>query len=242
MSGDLYRATASACDLFAAPYQDAQRAALRRALPSFQPDAGPILDVGAGSGALAEELLCAVPEASVVALEPSPSMRALLLGRVARHPEWFPRITVRPESFFDATLPERIGGAIAFGVLGHFDGDARRALLAELAGRLPAGAGFALDLQDPERPARVEAYEFSAATVGDVEYRGIAEAWPVDEERMRWRMTYLAVEGERVLSEETGEHVYHHPAPERFREEAEEAGFGAERLDDGSFWVLVRDR
>lgn len=60
-------------------------------------------------------------------------MRSLMLGRIAEHPEWFPRVTVRPEAFFDAPLPERIGGAILFGVIGHFDTGERQAVLAELA-------------------------------------------------------------------------------------------------------------
>jgi hypothetical protein len=53
-------------------------------------------------------------------------------------------------------------------------------------------------------------------------------------------MTYLTVERDRVLTEETVEHVYHHPAPDRFRQEAEAAGFRPQRLDTATFWLLVR--
>lgn len=240
MSTDHYQATASAYDLFAAPYQTAQIAALERTLPRFLPTAGPILDVGAGSGAISEQVLRLLPDAGIVALEPSAAMRALILGRIARHPDWFPRITVRAEGFLDAQLPERIGGAIALGVLGHFDTAERQALLASLARRLPAGAGLLVDLQDPETPRRVEAHEFTAATVGDIEYRGIAEAWPLGDDMMRWRMTYRTLERDRVLSEESIEHVYHHPSPDQFREEAQASGFDPNRLDAGSFWILVR--
>lgn len=240
MENDPYSATASAYDLFSAPYQAAQFAALAQVLPRLRADAGPILDIGAGSGAISARVLGELPAAQVVALEPSTAMRALLLGRIAGHPEWFPRITVRPESFFDAELPDTVGGAIMLGVIGHFDTGERLALLAELARRMPSGAAVLVDLQHPQRPERVEPYEFTAAMVGDIEYRGIAEAVPVDDETMRWRMTYLAIAGERVLTEDTIEHVYRHPDPMRFKSEAAAAGFDAEPLSVDTFWVLTR--
>lgn len=240
MEHDRYGATARAYDLFAAPHRRAQLAALTETLPSFAPESGPVLDIGAGSGANSAHILEYLPQARVVALEPSAAMRSLALGRIAAHPEWFPRITVRPESFFDAELPDRIGGAIMLGVIGHFDAGERQAVLAELARRLPPGAALLVDLQDPQRPARLEPYEFTAASIGDIEYRGIVEAWPVDDETMRWRMSYLAIAGDRVLTEDTVEHLYHHPDVERFQREAEDAGFDPARLHTETFWMLVR--
>ncbi|WP_454296084.1 class I SAM-dependent methyltransferase [Salana multivorans] len=237
---DRYQATASAYDLFAASAQPAQRAALEQVLPSFQPNAGPILDVGAGSGFVTEEILRRLPEARVLALEPSPAMRALVTARLTQHPEWHDRVTVRPEDFFSAPLPTGLGGAVLLGVVGHFDAGERAAVLAELAARLPTGAGALLDLQQPERPERVEPYEFTAARMGDLTYRGIAEAWPLDSERMRWRMTYLTLEGERVVTEETTEHVYHHPSTGQVAAEAEAVGLRLERLGEGTFWTLTR--
>ncbi len=127
---DPYAATATAYDLFARASRDPQAEALRMLLPRIHPEVGPILDVGAGSGANAAFLLEHVPDARVYALEPSRAMRSLTLARVAAHPEWFPRVTIRPEGFFDATLPERIGGAVLLGVIGHFDPGERAAMLA----------------------------------------------------------------------------------------------------------------
>lgn len=238
---DRYSATAGAYDLFAASFRPIQLAALESVLPRFRPDLGPVLDVGAGSAANTATVLERLPDARVLALEPSPAMRALAIGRIAARPEWFERVTVRPEDFFAATLPERIGGAILLGVCGHFDAGERAAMLGELAARLPVDGVALCDLQQPERPERVEPYEFTAARVGELVYRGIAEAWPIDGEQMRWRMTYLTLEGERVLVEDTTEHTYHHPAPERFADEAEQVGLRAERLGgEGVFWALTR--
>lgn len=237
---DPYAATASAYDVFTQPYREPLEAALGEIAPRLLPDHGPVLDIGAGSGANAAFVLEHVPRAAVVALEPSRAMRSLALGRIAQHPEWHPRITVRPEDFFEATLPAQLGGAIALGVLGHFDAGERTAVLAELAARLPGGGVALLDLQEPASPRRVEPFEFTAATIGAITYRGIAEAWPVDAEAMRWRMTYLSLEDERVLTEDTSEQVYHHPGPARFAAEAEEAGFAVTPFRDTTLRILER--
>ncbi|MFV0374742.1 class I SAM-dependent methyltransferase [Microbacterium sp.] len=239
MTNDPYAASARAYDLFSAAARPGQSAALAAVLARLQPPAGPILDIGAGSGALSADVLDALPDARVVALEPSPAMRSLMLSRVAARPDWHRRITVRPEDFFSATLPARLGGALAIGVLGHFDPGERAAVLAELAARLPRDGVALLDLQHPERPTRVEPYEFTAVTVGDLTYRGIAEARPVDTELMRWRMTYLSLEGERVLTEETVEFDYRHPAPAVVAMEAASVGLLLTGLRD-TFWVAER--
>ncbi|MGC3953649.1 MAG: class I SAM-dependent methyltransferase [Propionicimonas sp.] len=239
MADDDYAAAAAAYDLFAAAARPAQTAALERLLPLLRPEFGPILDVGAGSGAHTATLLERLPEARVLALEPSRAMRSLALSRLAEHPEWFGRVTVRPEDFFAASLPPRLGGAVLLGVIGHFDPGERAAVLAELAARLPADGAALLDLQAPERPRRLAAHEFTAAQLGDLGYRGIAEAWPVDAELLRWRMTYLCLEGERVLTEDTTEFHYRHPAPGVLAAEAEQVGLRLSPLDQ-THWLLHR--
>ncbi|MFT3887158.1 MAG: class I SAM-dependent methyltransferase [Arachnia sp.] len=237
---DRYAAAAGAYDLFALPYRAMQRAALGELLPRLRPAEGAILDVGAGSGANAAVVLEALLDAQVYALEPSRAMRSLFLSRVAGRPEWHRRVTVRPEDFFSASLPERLGGGIAIGVIGHFDEGERAAVLAEFAARLPRGGAVLIDLQEPARPRRLDAAEFTVADVGELTYRGIAEAWPVSAELMRWRVTYLCLEGERVLTEDTVEYDYRHPAPAVLADEAERVGLGAVPLADGVHWILER--
>lgn len=237
---DPYLATAGAYDLFAAYARPGQLAALEVLFGRLDPASGPVLDVGAGSGLIVVTVLERFPEARVLALEPSPAMRALAVAKVAPHPEWFERVTIRPEDFFTATLPDRISSAIMLGVVGHFDPGERAAVLADLAARLPTGGALLLDLQAPEQPQAVPAYQFTAASIGQLSYRGIAEAWPLEGERMRWRMTYLTLDGERVLVEDTVEHVYHHPSPGTLIAEASQVGLHAERLPEETFWLLTR--
>lgn len=237
---DGYAATAGAYDLFNQIARPAQTSAMTELLAAVRPEEGPVLDVGSGSGLNLMTILEGLPEATAFGVEPSPAMRGLALAKIAEHPEWFDRVTLWPDDFFSAPLPERISGAVLLGVLGHFDAQERAAVLAELAARLPSGGCALIDLQAPERPQRVEAFEYTAARVGALTYRCIGEAWPVDEERMRWRMTYLALEGERVLIEDTAEHLYHHPSPQAVAAEAAHVGLGLRRLGEKTFWMLTR--
>ncbi|MGO1544066.1 MAG: SAM-dependent methyltransferase [Gulosibacter sp.] len=238
---DPYAATAEAYDLFSESARPSQTAAIEAWLPRLRNDWGPVLDIGAGSGFVAELILERDTAATVFAIEPSTAMRSLLLGRIAAHPNWFDRITVRPEDFFAATLPQRVGGALMLGVIGHFDPGERAAIFAELSDRLPSGGAALFDLQSPVRPAPVEPYVYTAPTVGGLTYQVIAEAWLAGEERLRWRMTYLVLEGERVISESSAEFNYWHPSPEVLATEAEQVGMRLEQLEDTSFWLLIRD-
>lgn len=239
-SADAYGATAGTYDLFAAADRPRVLTALDALLPRLLPQAGPVLDVGAGSGLNLAVLLDHISDVRVVALEPSPAMRALALAKVAANPTWFERVTVRPEDFFSASLPDVIGGALLLGVIGHFDPGERAAVLAELAARLPDNGVALVDLRSPERPCRIEPDEFTAAQIGELTYRGIDEAWPVDTELMRWRTTRLTLEGERVLIEDTAEHEYRHPAPGIVAAEAEQVGLRMEPAGEGGFWLLTR--
>lgn len=237
-AGDPYAATAGAYDLYTAEYRDSQIAALQELRPRLRPSAGPILDVGTGSGLNCAWVLSQIPDSEVIAIEPSPAMRALTLQRIAAHPNWFHRITVRPEDFFSAPLPTTLGGGILLGALGHFDAGERAAVFAELAARMTTGAAALIDLQEPETPTRVEPFEFTAARIGQLHYKGIAEAWTAGGETMRWRMTYLALEGERIVTEETADHLYHHPSVSTVADEAARAGLELERLGQTSYWLL----
>lgn len=239
-TADPYAATAGAYDLMNAPARPAQLAALEAWLPAVDAGHGPVLDIGAGSGLNTAEVLERLADCEVLALEPSPAMRSLIMGRLAGRPDWFSRVTVRPEGFFSAPLPERIGGAIMLGVIGHFRPEERGALLRELGRRLPVGGAVLIDLQMPETPQRVERFEFAGPKVGQLTYQVLGEAWPAAGEEMRWQMTYLVLDGSQVLSRSSTDHRYRHPAPEVVAGQAAEAGLSMRRLPVSSFWMLVR--
>src|SRR4029453_16568152 len=110
--------------------------ALPRLLSGLQPATGPILDVGAGTGAGTIHLHAAFPDASIVAVEPSKAMRTALNVRLANNAALRKAVTVMPCAFEEAELPSRLGGCVASAVIGHFDEDGRHALWSALASRL----------------------------------------------------------------------------------------------------------
>lgn len=126
-------------DLIVEEYVETQLSALNAFLPLVNADVGPVLDVGCGSGRHLAHALEAVPTVTAIRLEPSAAMRSLALGRLASHPEWRERVTVRKEGALEAPLPDSLGGVIMLGVFGHFTRFERGELLARLARLSTAG-------------------------------------------------------------------------------------------------------
>lgn len=238
--GDGYAATAGAYDLLNGPFRAAQVAAIEPFLEACRPDLGPVLDVGAGSGLNTELALRRLPASVLFANEPSPAMRALLLGRLAAHPEWHGRVTVRPEPVLEAPLPSTVGGVLMLGVVGHFTAADRRRVLHELGRRLAPGAPLIMDLQKPAAPVRIQRTAFGDVEVGDLRYRGWLEARPDGGDWLIWRMTYQTIDGDRVVHEAVTEHRYCHPAPATLRAEALAAGLTSDRADGTGYWIFRR--
>ena len=241
MIAEEYRATAGAYDLFSEPFAAAQDAALRALLPHLDVTAGPVVDVGCGSGRHLAVVLHAVPGARVLGIEPSDAMRALAVARLAAEPAWRDRATVRPEHALAAPLPDRIAGAVLLGVIGHFDRRERLELFGRLARRTGPGCAVLFDLQPPESPADVPPAVFADTRLGDLRYRGIASASAIDDEAMRWRMTYQTLDGDAVIEERSTETVYRHPTPESLRGDLRKLGFRLQPLPDSTCWLAIRE-
>lgn len=236
---DAYAATATAYELFNAPYRRAQLQALDALVPRLRPQAGPVLDIGCGPGQNSIWLLDAVPDAQVLAIEPSPAMRALAMQRISGRDDT-ERITLWPGDLTSAPLPDRIGGAVLLGVLGHLDPSARGDLCARLAARLPDDTAVLLDLQLPEEPTEVAEAEFARSTIGALAYVGVMSAHPVGGEVMEWTMRYQTWHGEDLLTEEVAVHRYHHPARATVIREAAAHGLRLDRLGTTTYWLMHR--
>ncbi len=240
MDEDGYRGAAAAYDLLAEPYTEKNDAALRAFLPRLDPAAGPVLDIGCGSGRDLAYLLDALPTAHVIGWEPSESLRAVAVGRLTARPEWRDRVTVRPEDALTAPLPAVLGGVLLRGVLGHFSPDERAMLWERLSAALPAGGAILFDLQPPEQPEEIAPYIFADAYLGALRYLGIAEGTALGGERMLWTMTYQTLDGDKLLEEQTAEHVFHHPSPAAVAAGLRGAGFRLDHLADTTSWAATR--
>ncbi|MBX3140629.1 MAG: class I SAM-dependent methyltransferase [Trueperaceae bacterium] len=126
-------------DLFVAAARRRLRPALAAAFGGLRPDAV-VLDLGAGTG-LGVRQLAQATRARVVAVEPSVTMRAVLLARLADDPELTSRVTVVAGSVPDAfdELPEEVAGFVCAHMLGHVSPADRALTFSALAARLAGG-------------------------------------------------------------------------------------------------------
>ncbi|WP_280206665.1 class I SAM-dependent methyltransferase, partial [Nocardia cyriacigeorgica] len=152
MSDD-YAAAAEFYDLMATPYVAGVEPVLTRMLAGVDTIAGPVLDIGAGTGLSTMLVADALPDARIVAVEPAAAMRAVLLSRLAARRDLRERITVLPSGFLDAPLPRQCAAVVALGVIGHFDAAGRARVWAAIAGALAPGADAVIEVQRPGRGA-----------------------------------------------------------------------------------------
>ena len=109
---DDYAATAGAYPSTADSRSDQIRA-LEPLYSSLGRRSGVVLDIGADDGTNSLLVLERSPDATVLAVKPSAAMRALILAKLDAQPEWHDRLTVRPERFAEAPLPDSLAGGIA---------------------------------------------------------------------------------------------------------------------------------
>ncbi|SPT53866.1 Trans-aconitate methyltransferase [Actinomyces bovis] len=240
MSDDAYAAVASVYELMATEYVADQERALADFLAMLRSADGPVLDIGCGSGRAAQFLLSRAARLTVVGIEPSPAMRALALARLTAQPAWRERVTIRPEGALEAPWPDSLSGALMFGVLGHFSAHERRELFGCLASRLGKGAPVLLDIQAPDRPEVVAEHVFADARLGQLRYQGRAKGEPLDDQLMRWTMTYLTIDDGKVIDACSTVMTVHHPGLAVVREELESSGLCLKGTNVSGVWLASR--
>lgn len=237
--GDGYRDSAEFLDIMS---RDAWRVLAPRvveALGTADPGGGPVVDIGAGSGLGTLAIAKALPQAEIIAVEPSPGLRAVLLSRVHGEPDLARRVTVLDTDIQRAALPDRLGGVVAMNMIGHLERSDRRALWAVLASRLVPGAPAVLNLQPPEVAVAVPDTRFCAIPIGRRVYEGWGRAEPAGVDAVTWHMRYRVVEDGVVV----GEHVVDHPwwvvSPAGLRAETAEHGLAAREVGPEGTGVFV---
>ncbi len=234
MSG--YAVTAQFYDCMAADQHAAIDAGIAKMLDGLDTSAGPVLDIGAGTGLTTRVIAKALPEAEILAIEPDPAMRAALMTRVWSSTDLRKRVTILAGSVLEAELPTRISAAIASASLVHFNRRDRRRLLALLGERLAPSGRVVLEIQCPEA-IDIPETQMAIARVGRLTYEGHASARRLDAERQRWRMTYRTLDGDRVLSSDTTEHVCWTISAEKILREA--AAFNLNGAVEGTLLLLT---
>lgn len=192
-------ATAEFYDLLATAHWETFGTQLRHLLAGVDAGAGPILDVGAGTGVGLPFLRAAVPGAAIRAIEPSRAMRTALNTRLLLDDELRRITTVDPRPWADASLPEKACAVVVSAVLGHFDAHDRARLWGFVADRMPAGAPAVIELLPPDRPIDVPMTKYRELTVGEFVYEGWQRGRPIDDRVMEWTMEYRVRDGDQPV-------------------------------------------
>ncbi|MFC9433113.1 class I SAM-dependent methyltransferase [Nocardia sp. NPDC057030] len=144
MATDHYDAAAEFYDIAGRPYWKPRAGLLAKAMSGAAQTNSPIVDVGAGTGLVVEIIGAALPTVPIIAIEPSSAMRAALASRVQAN-GLAPRVTIVAGTLEETTLPDRIGGLVACGVLGYLAPEDRHGLWRLLADRLATGCRAVVD-------------------------------------------------------------------------------------------------
>ncbi|MEH1098366.1 SAM-dependent methyltransferase [Micromonospora sp. CPCC 205561] len=224
---DEYAISAEYLHLLSEPAWRALRTPVTEALRGAAGDAT-LLDVGAGSGLGTEVLAATVSDADVVAVEPSPVLRAVLLSRMTARPDLRQRVTVVADDALGADLPARLGAVLAMNMIGHLDPEGRRTFLRRVADRLVPGAPLVLNLQPPAEPTPIP-FSVFAVPVGRYTYEGGGSAEPSGPDTVTWRMRYRVLDADgTVLREDHARHHWHVISAELLLAELADAGLSGE--------------
>ncbi|MBF6543173.1 class I SAM-dependent methyltransferase [Nocardia brasiliensis] len=178
---DIYGAAAEFYDIAGHPYWKSRTAALVAAMSPAAQSGSPIVDVGAGTGLVVEILGAAVPGVPILAIEPSPAMRAALASRVLADPALARRVTIAATTLENASLPERFGGLVACGVLGYFSSADRRRLWRLLAERLAPDCHAVVDAAPFPADRTVRPIRVGVARIGRCRHELWLGSRPADE-------------------------------------------------------------
>jgi SAM-dependent methyltransferase len=187
---DFYERTGEYVAVLLPAAWEGMRPALTAALDGLDPAAGPVVDVGAGTGLGTEVIARALPGVEILAVEPDRALRTALLSRIVTDPDLRAQVTVLDAALFDAPLPDRIGAVVAMNVIGHFDAAGRARIWELLAERLAPGGRMVLNLYPPTRPEEVPESAMSEVWVGRRRYSGTAAARPAGPDSVIWEMGY----------------------------------------------------
>lgn len=221
-----YDVTAEFYDLLqASRYRETARRLLDRWLG--EPVVG-VVDMGAGTGIATEQLArrCAV---TVHAVEPAPSMRAILLSRLAGRSDLLPRVRVHDRPAGRLRLHRVADFAWCLNVLPSLTADDRAATLGALADAMvPAGR---LLVQRPPSEMGRDRADLPTWCLGGDAYGGEVLCERIDAGRIRWCFIYR-VSRDDVLIREHAETFDGYLVPAAaFTRELAEAGFVPEDTD-----------
>lgn len=242
--GDEYQRSAEYVDVLLAEPWQVFGPLVAAGLADVDPAAGPVVDVGAGTGRGVLAVAAALPEVEILAVEPSAAMRAVLMARVAADDDLRRRVTVVAGDLTSVRRPGPFAAVLALNMLGHLDRVARKAFWVSVAGRLAPGAPALVNLQPPAEAVEVPEIPASEVTLGRRRYRGTGRALPTGADQVTWHMTYQTVEDGVVVAEERVSYAWWVLSNAGLRAEAAAAGLDVAPIgpDEAALYALRHGR
>ncbi|MET8048352.1 class I SAM-dependent methyltransferase [Streptosporangium sp. NPDC005286] len=226
---DYYSPSAEFYEMVATRHTASSGPPLTRVLAHVDISYGPVLEIGAGTGRITEVIASALPQAEIIAAEPSATMRAVLTSRVAREADLRRRVTVVDGSAQDLELPERLSAVVIFGVAGHLTATERGALWRRLRDRLPDGGLIVVELMGVSAPRLIPPVMSLRETIGRQTYEWWISGEPAQGDAMRFTTTWKVLRDGRTIREITDSYDWHTLDVTRL---AREAGMTSRRITE----------
>jgi len=208
VGADPYAQSAEFYEVMAIPHWNMKRDILVSALTATGPITEPVVDFGAGTGLSTIAIADTLPDVAIHAVEPSDAMRAALTTRVLASPSLIDRVTVHPVTIEDFELPDSIGAAVLFGVIGYLDQAARQQFWDTLRQKITPKAPVVVEVMALDQPMLVPEMTIAQQRIGLRENEVRIAGQPDGDDAELWTMRYVVREGERVVREFTTEHTW----------------------------------
>lgn len=206
---DPYAKSAEFYDVMAKPHWNMKRDVLVSTLTAGGVISRPIVDIGAGTGLSTVTIADTVPDAAIHAVEPSTAMRAALVSRILdRGSDITDRVTVHPEEAEKVELPDSIGAAVLFGVIGYLDKPARQRLWGELRARVTPGGPIVIEVMALDEPMVVPEVTIAQQRIGNRDNEVRISGEPAGDDAELWTMHYVIREHGEVVREFTTSHTW----------------------------------
>ncbi|ONK09537.1 precorrin-6Y C5,15-methyltransferase (decarboxylating), CbiT subunit [Streptomyces sp. MP131-18] len=230
MVADYYTASAEFYEMVASRHVATSAGPLTTALSGVDIGHGPVVEIGAGTGRITAVIAEALPGASLIAVEPSTPMRAMLTSRVFGDPGLRSRVTILAEPAQRVELPARVSAVVIFGVVGHLSKEERVGLWRMLSERLPPGGPIVVELMGAGSTRPIPPFRMLRETIGEQTYEWWTEAEPVAGNLMRWCTSWKVFRDGRLVRDTTDTYSWENLTLEAL---AEEAGLSSRMISAG---------
>jgi SAM-dependent methyltransferase len=196
-----------------------------------------VIDAGAGTG-LVTAMLARDCDVTVHAIEPAAEMRAILLSRLAGHPDELAKVRVHARRIEELGLSEVADFGWCFNTLACLDEAARVGALAALARAMVRGG--TLVLQRPPTQQGPPRADLPRLELGGDTYTGEVICKKIGADCVEWRFVYR-VSREGVLIREVSETFTGYLATEtEFGRQLDDAGFVTVAADEPDVVIAKR--